>query len=164
MPSVQKISPCLWFDGPALEAAEFYVSVFPNSKICSVSRYGEAGKEHHGKEPGEVMVAAFELEGQSFTALNGGPMFKISEAVSFQINCDTQEELDHYWDRLSEGGSVQQCGWLKDKFGVSWQVLPKILPKLMSGSDPVKSQRAMMALMGMVKLDINALKHAYEGE
>ncbi|MEO5712725.1 MAG: VOC family protein [Luteolibacter sp.] len=166
MKAHQKITPCLWFDGNGEAAAEFYVSVFKNSKITDVSRYGEAGKEHHGKEPGTAMVVAFELDGQSFTALNGGPMFKFSEAISFQIDCETQEEVDHFWNHLSEGGPVeaQQCGWVKDKFGVSWQVVPSILIELLGDPDREKAGRAMEAMMTMKKLDIAALKRAYAGE
>src|SRR5262245_61281953 len=128
MPSIRRITPCLWFDDQGEEAARFYVSVFPNSKVGSVSRYSEAGQEIHKKKPGTAMTVVFELDGQSFTALNGGPNFKFTEAISFQISCETQEEVDHYWNGLSEGGDpkAQQCGWLKDKFGVSWQVIPRV--------------------------------------
>jgi predicted 3-demethylubiquinone-9 3-methyltransferase (glyoxalase superfamily) len=165
MANLRKISPCLWFDDQAEQAANFYVSVFPNSRITKVSRYGEAGKEIHGRPPGSVMVAAFELDGQTFTALNGGPIFKISEAISFQIDCKDQAEVDHYWEKLGAGGDprAQQCGWLKDRFGVSWQVIPSVLPELLGGPDAAKSGRAMNAMMGMKKLDIAALKKAYEG-
>lgn len=160
-----KIAPCLWFDDQAEDAARFYTGIFKNSKIVAISRYGEAGKEFHGKPPGSVMTVAFELNGQSFTALNGGPVFKFSEAVSFQIECETQEELNHYWERLSEGGDpqAQQCGWLKDKFGLSWQVVPKILPELINDPDTTKSQRTMQALLQMKKLDIAALQRAFTG-
>ena len=162
---MQPITPCLWFDSEAEEAANFYVSIFKNSKITEISRYGEAGKEHHGKPVGSVMVAAFEINGQPFTALNGGPMFKISEAVSFQIMCDSQEEVDYYWEKLGAGGDpkAQQCGWLKDKFGVSWQVIPAEFLKMVSGPDAEKTQRAMNAMFQMKKLDLPALKKAYEG-
>lgn len=161
----QKITPFLWFDSQAEEAAEFYTSIFSNSKISHVSRYGEAGKEHHCREPGSAMVVAFELDGQEFTALNGGPMFQFTEAISFQIDCKSQEEVDHFWNHLSAGGPVeaQQCGWLRDKFGVSWQVVPSILGELLGDPDPEKSGRAMEAMMGMKKLDIAALKRAHEG-
>ncbi len=161
---MQAITPCLWFDSEAEEAANFYVSIFKNSKITQIHRYGEAGKEHHGKPIGSVMVAAFEINGQPFTALNGGPMFKISEAVSFQVMCDTQEEVDYYWDKLGEGGDpeAQQCGWLKDKFGVSWQVIPVEFLKMISGPDAEKTKRAMQAMFGMKKLDLPALKKAYD--
>jgi predicted 3-demethylubiquinone-9 3-methyltransferase (glyoxalase superfamily) len=159
------ITPCLWFNGEAEEAAKFYTAIFKNSKITTVSRYGEAGKEIHGKEPGSVMVVAFELNGHFFTALNGGPHFKFNEAVSFQIECTTQEEVDYYWEKLSEGGDskAQQCGWLKDKFGLSWQVVPKILPELISHPDTTKSQRAFQAMLQMKKLDIAVLKRAFAG-
>lgn len=162
---MQSITPCLWFDNQAEEAANFYVSIFKNSKITQVSRYSEAGKEHHGKPVGSVMVAAFEINGQTFTALNGGPHFKISEAVSFQVMCDSQEEVDYYWEKLSAGGDpkAQQCGWLKDKFGVSWQVIPVEFLKMVSGTDAEKSKRAMQAMFQMKKLDLPALKKAYNG-
>jgi predicted 3-demethylubiquinone-9 3-methyltransferase (glyoxalase superfamily) len=163
---MQSITPCLWFDNQAEEAANFYVSIFKDSKITQVSRYGEAGKEHHGKPAGSVMVAAFEINGQPFTALNGGPLFKISEAVSFQVMCDTQEEVDYYWEKLSAEGDpkAQQCGWLKDKFGVSWQVIPVEFLNIVSGRDGQKTSRAMQAMFGMKKLDINVLKKAAEGK
>jgi predicted 3-demethylubiquinone-9 3-methyltransferase (glyoxalase superfamily) len=165
MPSIQKIVPCLWFDDNAEEAVEFYTAIFRNSKITNVSRYGEAGYEVHGKRAGTVMVVAFELANQAFTALNGGPMFKFNEAISFQVNCETQEEVDYYWERLSAGGDekAQQCGWLKDKYGISWQVVPTILPELISNPDSEKSQRAMEAMLQMKKLDIDELKRAYAG-
>ncbi|GAA5124181.1 VOC family protein [Luteolibacter yonseiensis] len=161
----QKITPCLWFDGQAEQAAEFYISIFKNSKITHVSRYGEVGKEHHGHEAGEVMVVAFELDGQAFTGLNGGPLFKFTEAISFQIDCETQEEVDHFWNHLAEGGPVeaQQCGWVKDRFGVSWQVVPSILPELLGDPDAGKSNRTMAAMLEMKKLDIAALKAAHDG-
>lgn len=163
MPSL--ISPCLWFDHQAEEAANFYVSVFRNSKITSVARYGEAGKEIHGRQPGSVMVVSFELDGQSFTALNGGPTFTISPAISFMIECENQEEIDYYWEKLGEGGPIeaQQCGWLQDRFGVSWQVVPKILPKLVCDPTSAASQRAMTAMLQMQKLDIATLEKAYAG-
>lgn len=165
MAKVHKITPFLWFDNQAEEAAKFYTSVFKNSKIGEVTRYGEAGKEVHGRKPGSAMTVEFEIEGQPFTALNGGPLFKFTEAVSFWIHCKTQKEIDHYWKGLSKGGDpkAQQCGWLKDKFGVSWQVVPTVLPKLISGPDPKKSQRAMQAMLKMKKLDIEKLKKAYDG-
>jgi predicted 3-demethylubiquinone-9 3-methyltransferase (glyoxalase superfamily) len=164
MAKLQKITPCLWFDSEAEPAAQLYTSIFPNSKIGKVSRYGEAGKEFHGKEPGTAMTVPFELDGQSFLGLNGGPMFKLSEAVSFMVNCDTQEEIDYFWEKLSAGGDekAQQCGWLKDKFGLSWQVVPSMLPEMMTDPDPAKSQKVMGALMQMKKLDIAALKRAKE--
>jgi len=165
MPSVQKITPCLWFDDQAEEAAQFYTSIFRNSKILTVSRYGEAGQEIHGKQPGTVLTVAFELDGHSFTALNGGPVFKFNEAISLQVNCDTQAELDDFWQKLSEGGdpTAQQCGWLKDKYGVSWQIVPSIMGELMTDPDVEKSQRTMQAMLQMKKLDIAALKRAHAG-
>jgi predicted 3-demethylubiquinone-9 3-methyltransferase (glyoxalase superfamily) len=158
------IAPCLWFDSQAEEAAKFYTGIFPHSKIGDIARYGEAGREFHGKPPGSVMTVAFELDGQPFTALNGGPIFKFTEAISFQILCDTQAEIDHYWNNLGAGGdeTAQQCGWLKDKFGVSWQVVPRLLPQLLQSPDGAKSQRAMKALLQMKKLDIAELQHAFE--
>jgi predicted 3-demethylubiquinone-9 3-methyltransferase (glyoxalase superfamily) len=162
---INKITPCLWFDDQAEAAVAFYTGIFKNSKITTVSRYGEAGKEIHGKTPGTVMVVAFELEGQTFTALNGGPIFKFNEAISFQVNCETQEEVDYYWEQLSEGGDkkAQQCGWLKDKYGASWQVVPRDLSAMMSDPDAEKSGRAMKAMLQMKKLDIGELKRAYAG-
>jgi predicted 3-demethylubiquinone-9 3-methyltransferase (glyoxalase superfamily) len=161
----KQITPCLWFDGQAEEAANFYTAIFKNSRITHVSHYGEAGQEIHGGKPGSVLTVAFELDGQSFTALNGGPSFKFNEAISFQIECATQEEIDYYWERLGAGGppEAQQCGWIKDKFGVSWQVIPAILSDLMSGPDPKASDRTMSALLKMKKLDIAALQRAYAG-
>jgi predicted 3-demethylubiquinone-9 3-methyltransferase (glyoxalase superfamily) len=160
-----KISPCLWFDRQAEEAARFYTGIFKDSKIVAISRYPDAGQEIHGKPPGSVMTVAFELNGQSFTALNGGPIFKFNEAVSLQIGCSTQKEVDYYWERLSEGGDLQaqQCGWLKDKFGLSWQIVPKVLPELLNDPDTAKSQRAFEALMQMKKLDIEGLQRAFAG-
>jgi predicted 3-demethylubiquinone-9 3-methyltransferase (glyoxalase superfamily) len=155
----QKITPCLWFDNQAEDAANFYTSIFKNSKIDQVSRYGKEGFEFHGQKEGTAMTVSFQLDGQAFTALNGGPMFKFSEAISFQIACETQEEIDYYWTKLTSGGGQEsQCGWLKDKFGLSWQVVPTILPKLMS--DPAKSGRVMNAFLKMKKFDINALMNA----
>jgi predicted 3-demethylubiquinone-9 3-methyltransferase (glyoxalase superfamily) len=163
--ATKKITPCLWFDDRAEEAAQFYTKVFPNSKIGEIARYGEAGREVHRKAPGTVLTVAFELDGQPFTALNGGPDFKFSEAISFQVSCETQKEVDFYWAKLSEGGdeAAQQCGWLKDRFGVSWQIVPSILPDLVGDPASEKSQRAMKAMMGMKKLDIAELKRAYAG-
>ena len=165
MPSVQKITPCLWFDQQAEEAARFYTSIFKNSRIGNISHYGEAGREIHGMPAGTVLTVDFELEGQSFTALNGGPMFKFNEAISFQVHCETQQELDYYWEKLSQGGDkkAQQCGWLKDKFGASWQVVPAVLPKLLMDPDRAKSERTMQALLQMKKLDIEKLKQAHAG-
>ena len=160
-----KISPCLWFDHEAEDAARFYATIFKNSKIVTISHYSEAGEEIHGKPPGSVLTVDFELDGQPFTALNGGPEFKFNEAVSFQIECATQKEVDYYWERLSEGGDpqAQQCGWLKDKFGLAWQVVPKALPKLLTDPDTAKSQRAFQAMMQMKKLDLERLQRAFDG-
>jgi predicted 3-demethylubiquinone-9 3-methyltransferase (glyoxalase superfamily) len=160
-----KISPCLWFDNEAEDAARFYTAIFKDSKIVAISRYPEAGQEIHGKPPGLVLTVAFELNGQPFTALNGGPMFKFNEAVSFQIECATQEEVDYYWERLSEAGDpqAQQCGWLKDKFGLCWQIVPKVLPELLTDPDTAKSQRAFQAMLQMKKLDIAGLQRAFAG-
>ena len=165
MLSSQKIAPCLWFDHQAEEAARFYTSIFRNSKIVNIARYGEAGQEIHGQKAGSVMTVAFELEGQSFTALNGGPVFKFNEAVSFQIYCDSQDEVDHFWSKLSKGGDeqAQQCGWLKDKYGLSWQVVPKVLIEMFTQPDAAKSQRAMQAMLQMKKLDIKKLQQAFDG-
>ena len=161
----QKITPCLWFDDEAEAAVTFYTGIFRNSKVVSVSRYGEAGHEIHGKPAGTVLTVAFELEGQAFTALNGGPVFKFNEAISFQVDCETQEEVDYYWEKLSEGGDpkAQQCGWLKDKYGASWQVVPRVLVEMMSDPDSEKSGRAMEAMLQMKKIDIADLKRAYGG-
>lgn len=165
MPTVHLITPCLWFDGQAEQAAQLYVSTFPNSKITGTTRYSEAGKEIHGKEPGSVLTVQFELNGMPFTALNGGPMFKFTEAISFQISCDTQAEVDHYWTKLGAGGdpNAQNCGWLKDQFGVSWQVVPTVLMKLISDPDAAKRERVMTAMFGMQKLDISELQRAAAG-
>lgn len=165
MQAIQKITPCLWFDDQAEEAAKFYTDIFMNSRIVQILRYGEAGYEVHGRAAGTVMTVAFELDGQGFTALNGGPVFKFNEAVSFQVNCKTQEEVDYYWDRLSDGGDeqAQQCGWLKDRYGVSWQVVPIALVEMLASSDHDKSQRAMAAMLQMKKLDIEKLQQAFAG-
>ncbi len=165
MPIMQKIAPCLWFDDQAEEAAKFYTSIFRNSKVVKISKYGEAGYEFHRKPPGSVMTVAFELDGQAFTALNGGPVFKFNEAISLIVYCETQEEVDYYWEKLSQGGDkkAEQCGWLKDKYGVSWQVVPSVLPEMMSDPDAKKSQRAMEAILKMKKIDIDKLKRAYAG-
>ena len=162
MKITQRISPCLWFDDQAEQAAKFYTSIFKNAKIGRITRYGEAGREIHGRPPGSVLTVEFELDGQKFTALNGGPLFQFNEAMSLMIWCETQQEVDHYWDKLGAGGdpSAQQCGWLKDKFGVSWQVVPTIMLELLSDPDHARSERAMAAMMQMKKLDIAALKKA----
>ena len=161
---MQRISPCLWFDDQGEEAAKFYTSIFKDSKIGDVTRYGKEGYEIHGREEGTVMTVEFEIEGQKFLALNGGPIFKFNEAISFQVYCETQEEVDYYWEKLSEGGDekAQQCGWLKDKYGVSWQIVPTILIKMLKDKDSEKSQRVMKAMLQMHKLDISTLKKAYE--
>jgi predicted 3-demethylubiquinone-9 3-methyltransferase (glyoxalase superfamily) len=164
MPTLrQKITPCLWFDTEAEDAAKLYTATFPNSRIKQISRYTEAGREIHGKAPGSVMVVEFELEGQTFTALNGGPQFKFDEAVSFQVMCETQSEIDHFWSRLSEGGRESQCGWLKDRFGLSWQVVPSVLPQMMKDADGARSGRIMNAIMTMKKFDLEILQRAYSG-
>lgn len=153
---MQKITPFLWFDGKAEEAARFYTSVFKNSKLLSVSRYGEGGPGPQGS----VMTVAFELDGEKFVALNGGPNYTFSPAVSFVVNCETQQEVDHYWQRLSEGGEEIQCGWLRDKYGLSWQIVPTVLPELLQDKDAEKRKRVMAAMLKMIKLDIEALKRA----
>jgi predicted 3-demethylubiquinone-9 3-methyltransferase (glyoxalase superfamily) len=160
----QKITPCLWFDTQAEEAANFYISVFKNSRIKHVSRYGKAGREVHGKEAGSVMVVEFEIDGQSFTALNGGPHFKFNEAVSFQVSCETQAEIDHFWSRLSQGGQESRCGWLKDKYGVSWQIVPSVLPQMMASADGATADRVMNAVLKMKKFDLDVLNRAYAGQ
>ncbi len=156
---MQKITPFLWFDKNAEEAAEFYTSIFPNSKITNIVRYGDAGPGPKGT----VMVVEFELEGQRVIALNGGPQFKFTEAVSFVVNCETQDEVDRRWEQLSAGGEKGQCGWLKDKFGLSWQVVPTIILQFLQDKDPEKSQRVMRAVMQMDKLDIQRAREAYAG-
>lgn len=156
--TMQRITPFLWFDRQAEEAARFYVSIFKNSRITNMSRYGETGPG----PAGSVMTVGFQLEGQEFTALNGGPLFKFNESISFVVNCETQAEVDRYWKRLSAGGKEVQCGWLKDKFGVSWQIVPTVLGELMSSKDSAKTQRVMQAMLKMVKLDIRKLKQAFE--
>jgi predicted 3-demethylubiquinone-9 3-methyltransferase (glyoxalase superfamily) len=157
---MQKITPFLWFNDSAEEAMKFYVSVFKNSQIGRVARYGDAGPGPKGT----VMTASFQLEGQEFVALNGGPKFKFTEAISFVVNCETQKEVDELWKKLSEGGEKGRCGWLKDKFGLSWQIVPTALGKMFSDADPVRSQRVMKAMLQMDKLDIAGLKKAYEGK
>jgi predicted 3-demethylubiquinone-9 3-methyltransferase (glyoxalase superfamily) len=165
MAAVQKISPCLWFDGEAEDAAKYYVGIFKNSKIETITRYGKAGQEIHGRKPGSVMTVEFVLEGQAFTGLNGGPHFKFNEAISFQVACKTQDEIDYYWTKLGAGGNpkAQQCGWLKDKFGLSWQIVPENMADLMAKGAPEQIDRTMTALLQMKKLDIAALEKAYNG-
>jgi len=157
---MQKITPFLWFDSNAEEAANFYTSIFKNSKILGVARYGEAGPGPKGS----AMTVTFQLEGQQFIALNGGPHYTFSPAISFFVNCETQAEVDEFWSKLSAGGKEVQCGWLQDKFGVSWQIIPNALMELMSDKDPVKSQRVFKAMLQMTKIDIEGLKRAYRGE
>jgi len=160
-----RITPCLWFDSQAEEAANFYIGIFPRSRITDIGRYGEAGKEQHGRPAGSVMIVVFELDGQPFTALNGGPHFKFTPAISLQVGCKDQAEVDHYWDRLSTGGDprAQQCGWLADKFGLSWQIVPDIVPQLLGDPSSPKSQRAMAEMMQQKKPDIAAMQRAYDG-
>jgi predicted 3-demethylubiquinone-9 3-methyltransferase (glyoxalase superfamily) len=155
---MQKITPFLWYDGKAEEASNLYVSVFKNSKITSIRRYGEAGPGPKGS----VMAVTFELEGQSFVALNGGPQFNFTPAISFFVDCETQQEVDELWEKLSAGGERVQCGWLKDKYGLSWQIIPTILGKMLTDPDPAKANRVMKAMLGMQKIEIEALKQAYE--
>jgi predicted 3-demethylubiquinone-9 3-methyltransferase (glyoxalase superfamily) len=163
---MQKISPCLWFDDNAEDAVKFYVSIFKNSKVGNVTRYGKEGYEIHKKKEGSVMTIDFEIEGQKFLGLNGGPIFRFNEAISFQIYCDTQEEIDYYWEKLTEGGdkNAQVCGWLKDKFGLSWQVVPIAMIKMLQDKDSKKTERVMKAMLQMHKLDIDAITKAYQEE
>lgn len=165
MAKIQAIAPCLWFDKNGEEAANFYVGIF-KGKINHIARYGKAGQEIHKMPEGSVMVVQFELNGQPFTALNGGPIFKFNEAISFQIMCETQEEIDYYWDKLNQGcdPKAQQCGWLKDKFGLSWQVVPSQMDRWFKGEATEKTERAMNAMLQMKKLDIATLEKAYEGK
>jgi predicted 3-demethylubiquinone-9 3-methyltransferase (glyoxalase superfamily) len=163
--AIKGITSCLWYDSEAEEAAKLYVSVFKNSKMGKVTRYGKEGFEIHGQPQGKVMTVDFELEGARFVALNGGPLFKFNESVSFQIHCETQDEIDYYWNRLTaDGGQESQCGWLKDKFGLSWQVTPLALIEMLSGDDKAGAQRVTKAFLQMKKFDIAALKRAYEGK
>jgi predicted 3-demethylubiquinone-9 3-methyltransferase (glyoxalase superfamily) len=155
---MQKVAPFLWFDDQAEEAMNFYVSIFKNSKVLSVTRYGDAGPGPKGT----VMTARFRLEGQEFITLNGGPLFKFTEAISFVVNCDTQEEVDEFWEKLSEGGEKSRCGWLKDKFGLSWQIVPTVLGEMLEDKETEKSQRVMKAMLQMDKIDIEGLKRAYQ--
>ena len=161
--NIQKITPFLWFDDNAEEAARFYTSIFKKSKIIDVTHYGESGAEASGRPKGTVMTVTFELEGQRFMALNGGPVFKFSPAISFLVNCETQKEVDDLWEKLSEEGEVEQCGWLKDKFGVSWQIVPSVLGEMMQDKDAEKSEKVMKALIQMKKIDILSLQKAYAG-
>jgi len=163
MAKIQRIAPCLWFDDQAEEAAKFYIGIFKRSKVLAISRYSKAGVEIHKRPEGSVMTVEFQLEGQRFTALNGGPIFKFNEAVSLQVYCDNQKEVDYYWERLGQGGDpkAQMCGWLKDKYGLSWQVVPTGMEKMLKDYKSEKAQRAMAAMMQMKKLDIAKLKRAY---
>ena len=165
MAITHRITPCLWFNDQGEEAARFYIGIFPNSRIVAITRYGEAGFEIHQHPAGSVLTVEFELDGTPFTALNGGPMFTFNEAVSLQINCEDQAEIDHYWEKLGAGGDpeAQQCGWLKDRFGVSWQVVPTGMVEMFQNPDDPRSQRAMTAMLEMKKLDVAALWRAYEG-
>jgi predicted 3-demethylubiquinone-9 3-methyltransferase (glyoxalase superfamily) len=162
--TVQKIAPCLWFDDNAEEAAKFYAAVFTDSKIKSITRYSEEAAKASGRPKGSVLTVAFRLAGQEFLALNGGPIFKFTEAVSFIVNCETQEEVDYYWEKLSVDGheKAQQCGWLKDRYGLSWQIVPTVLTEMLQDKDAAKSDRVMRALLQMTKIDIAALRKAYE--
>ncbi len=160
----QKITPCLWFDSQAEEAARFYIAVFGNGSIKSISRYGEAGQEVHGRPAGSVLTVEFEIGGQVFTALNGGPQFRFTEAVSFQVMCDSQQEIDHFWNVLSDGGEEGPCGWLKDKFGLSWQVVPSVLPSLIANSSGAALDRVLDAIMRSKKFDLQALQRAHAGQ
>lgn len=159
--SGQKITPHLWFDNDAEGAAKFYTSIFKNSRIIHVARYGDAGAEVSGRPKGSAMTVVFELEGQRFMALNGGPIFKFTPAISFLVDCETQQELDDLWKKLTEGGEIKQCGWLRDKYGVSWQIVPKILGELMQDKNPEKQERVMKAMLQMKKIDIQGLRDAY---
>jgi predicted 3-demethylubiquinone-9 3-methyltransferase (glyoxalase superfamily) len=161
---MEGITSFLWFDDKAEEAAKFYTTVFPNSRIFTVARYDEAGAKVSGRPAGSAMTVEFELSGHRFTALNGGPVFKFTEAISFVINCETQAEVDHFWENLSADPQAEQCGWLKDKFGISWQVVPVQLGQLMQDKDPLKSGRVMAAMLAMKKIDIAGLKRAYDGK
>jgi predicted 3-demethylubiquinone-9 3-methyltransferase (glyoxalase superfamily) len=164
MPATQRITPCLWFDNQAEEAARFYVGIFKNSRITTITRYSDVGFEIHHRPAGSVMVVAFELDGQAFTALNGGPIFKFNEAVSLQVGCDTQEEIDYYWDKLSAGGDprAQQCGWLKDRYGLSWQINAADMDELVKDENSPGAKRVMEAMLKMTKIDIAALHRAHD--
>ncbi|NOS77077.1 MAG: VOC family protein [Nitrospira sp.] len=160
---MQKITPCLWFDDQAEEAAAFYTSIFKHSKIGPITRYGEASAETSGRPKGSVMTVTFEIEGQEFVALNGGPLFKFSEAVSLMVKCDTQQEIDEMWEKLSQGGEEGPCGWLKDKYGLSWQIVSPVWDEMLRDKDPVKSERVMQAILLMSKPDLKTIKRAYDG-
>jgi len=160
--NMQKITPYLWFEDNAEEAEKFFTSIFKNSRVINITHYGESAAEVSGRPKGTVMTVTFELEGQRFMALNGGPIFKFSSAISFLVNCETQQEVDDLWEKLSEGGQVEQCGWLKDKFGVSWQIVPNILGEMIKDKDAKKSERVIKAMLQMKKIDIQGLRKAYE--
>jgi predicted 3-demethylubiquinone-9 3-methyltransferase (glyoxalase superfamily) len=166
MSILQRFSTCLWFDSQAEQAATFYTSIFKNSRIVTITRYGKAGFEQHRRPPGSVMTVVFELDGQEFTALNGGPKFKFTEAISIQVNCEAQHEIDYYWDKLSAGGDpkAQQCGWLKDKYGLSWQIVPTIMAELFKDENSPATSRAVLAMMKMKKLNIGEMERAYAGD
>ena len=161
---MQKITPFLWYDSQAEEAANYYASIFKNSSVGGITRYDESSSQAAGRPVGSAMTVEFQLEGQKFVALNGGPHFKFTEAVSFVVNCDNQEEVDYFWDKLVEGGAESQCGWLKDKYGLSWQIVPTILPELFKQKDAAKAKRVMEAMLKMKKIDIETLKQAAEQE
>ena len=165
MSITSRIRPCIWFDDQAEDAARFYTGIFKNSRIVATTHYGAAGFEIHGRPAGSVMTVVFEVDGQPFTALNGGPHFTLNEAVSFEVHCDTQEEIDFYWERLGDGGdpAAQVCGWLKDRYGVSWQVVPRELETMVADAESPAAQRAMAAMLQMKKMDIAALRRAYDG-
>lgn len=163
MPKITKIAPCLWFDDQAEEAAKFYTSIFKRSKIGPVTRYGEAGAGASGRPEGSVMTVTFEIEGQEFVALNGGPLFKFSEAVSLMVKCDTQQEIDEMWEKLSQGGEEGPCGWLKDKYGLSWQIVSPVWDEMLQDKDAVKSERVMQAILRMSKPDLKTIQQAYDG-
>lgn len=165
MATTQRITPCLWFADEGEDAARFYVGIFPNSRITAITRYGTAGFETHRRPAGSVMTVAFELDGNSFTALNGGPAFTFNEAVSFQVSCDTQEEIDHYWEKLGAGGdpNAQQCGWLKDRYGLSWQIVPREMEEMFSDPESPATQRTMEAMLRMKKLSVAELRRARDG-
>lgn len=160
---IQKVTPFLWFESKAEEAVKFYTSIFKNSKILGITRYDEASSKASGRPKGSVMTVAFQIEGQNFTALNGGPVFKFSPAVSFVVNCENQEEIDHFWSRLSKGGKPNQCGWLEDKYGVTWQIVPTVLVKMLQDKDKKRVSRVTEAFLKMKKFDIATLKRAYKG-
>jgi predicted 3-demethylubiquinone-9 3-methyltransferase (glyoxalase superfamily) len=166
MAKLQKITPFLWYDHQAEQAAAFYTSIFPNSRIAGVSHFGEEGKEQHGRPPASVMVVSFELDGQAFHAMNGGPNVVFNWSVSFMVNCDTQEEVDYYWEKLGQGGDPQfrQCGWVQDQFGLSWQIIPNVLMEMVGHPADPRSERAMAAMLRMKKIDIAQLHRAYDGQ